>query len=137
PSRSKMLLSWLLCSVSLLQISSTLVQNLQLDQGLVNPPSCRTWVRSSPASRPVDLPDDPIEDHFLLDTGAYDEDAGQSLQLSGRSMRGPRRCTLHQQSCLGFPKLPCCDPCDQCYCRFFNAFCYCRRVGHACSARSA
>lgn len=49
-------------------------------------------------------------------------------------MRSPRRCIPHQQSCLGYP-LPCCDPCDTCYCRFFNAICYCRRVGHACPPR--
>lgn len=55
-------------------------------------------------------------------------------QLQGRAMRSPRRCIPHQQSCLGYP-LPCCDPCDTCYCRFFNAICYCRRVGHACPPR--
>lgn len=50
---------------------------------------------------------------------------------ASRAMRSARRCIRHQQSCLGFP-LPCCDACDTCYCRFFNAICYCRRVGHAC-----
>ncbi|XP_072321384.1 agouti-related protein [Eucyclogobius newberryi] len=130
----------LLCSLSLLRLSSALVQNLQLDQGpggarLVHPPFLSD-VERAPASLSMDLPDEPIEDHFLLDTGSYDEDPGSSLQLSGRSMRVPRRCILHQQSCLAVPKLPCCDPCDQCYCRFFNAFCYCRRVGHVCLPRS-
>ncbi|XP_020782449.2 agouti-related protein [Boleophthalmus pectinirostris] len=130
----------LLCFLPLLRFTSALVQNLQLDPGpggarLVHPPFLSEDDRA-PAPLSVDLPDDPIEDHFLLDTGSYDEEPGASLQLSGRSMRVPRRCILHQQSCLGVPKLPCCDPCDQCYCRFFNAFCYCRRVGHACSPRS-
>ncbi|KAK5873461.1 hypothetical protein PBY51_018498 [Eleginops maclovinus] len=72
-------------------------------------------------------------DDSLMDTGSYDEDSS-ALQLLGRSMRSSRRCIAHQQSCLGFP-LPCCDACDTCYCRFFNAICYCRRVGHACPPR--
>ncbi|XP_023255161.1 uncharacterized protein LOC111667241 isoform X1 [Seriola lalandi dorsalis] len=62
------------------------------------------------------------------------QDSSAALQLQGRAMRSPRRCIPHQQSCLGYP-LPCCDPCDTCYCRFFNAICYCRRVGHACPPR--
>ncbi|KFV71055.1 Agouti-related protein, partial [Dryobates pubescens] len=31
------------------------------------------------------------------------------------------------ESCLG-QQVPCCDPCATCYCRFFNAFCYCRKI---------
>ncbi len=62
------------------------------------------------------------------------QDTSAALQLQGRAMRSPRRCIPHQQSCLGYP-LPCCDPCDTCYCRFFNAICYCRRVGHTCTPR--
>uniref|UniRef100_UPI001CD81B6B agouti-related protein n=1 Tax=Solea senegalensis TaxID=28829 RepID=UPI001CD81B6B len=85
----------------------------------------------TPIQNPALLRVDSVEDHFLLDAGSYDEDSA-SLQLQGRAMRSPRRCIPHQQSCLGYP-LPCCDPCDTCYCRFFNAICYCRRVGHACS----
>ncbi|KAJ7994520.1 hypothetical protein DPEC_G00250330 [Dallia pectoralis] len=71
------------------------------------------------------------EQLMMVDTGSYDEDAAESVQLQSRAMRVPRRCVPHQQSCLGHP-LPCCDPCDSCYCRFFNAFCYCRRVGQSC-----
>uniref|UniRef100_A0A3Q2Z4C5 Agouti domain-containing protein n=1 Tax=Hippocampus comes TaxID=109280 RepID=A0A3Q2Z4C5_HIPCM len=68
---------------------------------------------------------------FLMEAESYDQDGSAS-----RAMRSARRCIRHQQSCLGFP-LPCCDACDTCYCRFFNAICYCRRVGHACpSART-
>ncbi|TNN31242.1 Agouti-related protein [Liparis tanakae] len=74
-----------------------------------------------------------MEDRFLMDAGSYDEDSA-AVELQGRAMRSPRRCIPNQQSCLGYP-LPCCDPCDTCYCRFFNANCYCRRVGRACSAR--
>uniref|UniRef100_A0AAV2LNI2 Agouti domain-containing protein n=1 Tax=Knipowitschia caucasica TaxID=637954 RepID=A0AAV2LNI2_KNICA len=125
----------LILSLSLLSLSSGLVQNLHLDQGpgrLLQPPLLSGVER--PPDLSLDPPEDSIDDRFLLDRGSYDEDPGPSLQLSGRSMRGPRRCILHQQSCLGVPKLPCCDPCDQCYCRFFNAFCYCRRVGQACSS---
>ncbi|XP_051920133.1 agouti-related protein [Hippocampus zosterae] len=68
---------------------------------------------------------------FLMEAESYDQDGSAS-----RAMRSTRRCIRHQQSCLGFP-LPCCDACDTCYCRFFNAICYCRRVGHSCpSART-
>ncbi|XP_077419055.1 agouti-related protein [Vanacampus margaritifer] len=68
---------------------------------------------------------------FLTEAESYDQDASAL-----RAMRSARRCVRHQQSCLGLA-LPCCDACDTCYCRFFNAICYCRRVGHACpSART-
>uniref|UniRef100_A0AAY5K7A9 Agouti-related protein n=1 Tax=Esox lucius TaxID=8010 RepID=A0AAY5K7A9_ESOLU len=60
------------------------------------------------------------------------QDAAEAVLLQSRAQRPPRRCVPHQQSCLGHP-LPCCDPCDTCYCRFFNAFCYCRRVGQSCA----
>ncbi|XP_010009425.1 PREDICTED: agouti-related protein [Nestor notabilis] len=39
----------------------------------------------------------------------------------------PRRCVRLLESCLG-QQVPCCDPCATCYCRFFNAFCYCRKI---------
>ncbi|XP_047437066.1 agouti-related protein [Mugil cephalus] len=137
----------LLCcwSFSLLQLSSGLVHgNIQLDEGLVpgrhNEPSYLADAERSHAPDPVHesslLPMDSVEDHFLMEPGSYDEDSSAAaLQLQGRSMRSmPRRCIPHQQSCLGYP-LPCCEPCDTCYCRFFNAICYCRRVGHACPTR--
>ncbi|KAK7944309.1 hypothetical protein WMY93_000037 [Mugilogobius chulae] len=66
----------LLCSLSLLRISSALVQNLQLDQSpggarLVHQPFLSDAdVERAPASISMDLPEEPIEDHFLLDTGS-------------------------------------------------------------------
>ncbi|NXX17128.1 AGRP protein, partial [Podargus strigoides] len=45
----------------------------------------------------------------------------------GREERSPRRCVRLLESCLGH-QVPCCDPCATCYCRFFNAFCYCRKI---------
>ncbi|XP_077569570.1 uncharacterized protein LOC144194387 [Stigmatopora nigra] len=54
-----------------------------------------------------------------------------SSDEASRWSRSPRRCVRHQQSCMS-STLPCCDACDTCYCRFFKAFCYCRRVGHVC-----
>ncbi|XP_008507643.2 agouti-related protein [Equus asinus] len=52
------------------------------------------------------------------------------LDLEGREQRSPRRCVRLHESCLGH-QVPCCDPCATCYCRFFNAFCYCRKLGTA------
>ncbi|KFR09948.1 Agouti-related protein, partial [Opisthocomus hoazin] len=49
------------------------------------------------------------------------------LQAAGREERSPRRCVRLLESCLG-QQVPCCDPCATCYCRFFNAFCYCRKI---------
>ncbi|NXR42627.1 AGRP protein, partial [Zosterops hypoxanthus] len=49
------------------------------------------------------------------------------LQAEGREERSPRRCVRLLESCLG-QQIPCCDPCATCYCRFFNAFCYCRKI---------
>ncbi|XP_078100529.1 agouti-related protein [Sander vitreus] len=140
-----MFVSALLCcfSFSLLRLSSSLVQgNLQLDDGA---PAGRRGngaylsdLERSHAPDPLRdsalLPVDSAEDRFLMDAASYDEDLSAALQLQGRAMRSPRRCIPHQQSCLGYP-LPCCDTCDTCYCRFFNAICYCRRVGHACPPR--
>ncbi|KAM6950879.1 agouti-related protein [Lycodopsis pacificus] len=133
-----MLGSVLLCcwSFSLLRLSSSLVDgNIQLDDGRRGDASYLSDIERSHAPvsvhDPALLPVDSLEDHFLMDAVSYDEDSSAALQLQGRAMRSPRRCIPHQQSCLGYP-LPCCDPCDTCYCRFFNAICYCRRVGHAC-----
>ncbi|XP_017596298.1 PREDICTED: agouti-related protein [Corvus brachyrhynchos] len=39
----------------------------------------------------------------------------------------PQQPSLLLESCLGH-QIPCCDPCATCYCRFFNAFCYCRKI---------
>ncbi|KAG8143804.1 hypothetical protein E2320_000964 [Naja naja] len=49
-----------------------------------------------------------------------------ALQGQEREGRSPRRCVRVQESCLGH-KLPCCDPCATCYCRFFNANCFCKK----------
>ncbi|XP_004704669.1 agouti-related protein [Echinops telfairi] len=59
----------------------------------------------------------------------------QALDPQGREQRSSRRCVRLHESCLGH-QVPCCDPCATCYCRFFNAFCYCRKLGtttHPCS----
>ncbi|XP_032925549.1 agouti-related protein isoform X1 [Catharus ustulatus] len=48
------------------------------------------------------------------------------LQVEGREERSPRRCVRLLESCIG--QIPCCDPCATCYCRFFNAVCYCRKI---------
>ncbi|XP_042294527.1 agouti-related protein [Sceloporus undulatus] len=48
----------------------------------------------------------------------------------------PRRCVRLQESCVG-QRLPCCDPCAACYCRFFNANCFCKRFGAPASSASA
>ncbi|NWS29638.1 AGRP protein, partial [Polioptila caerulea] len=53
--------------------------------------------------------------------------ASTELQAEGREERSPRRCVRLLESCLGH-QIPCCDPCATCYCRFFNAFCYCRKI---------
>ncbi|XP_072237262.1 agouti-related protein isoform X1 [Leuresthes tenuis] len=157
----------LLCcwSLSLLRLSSSLVHgNIELDEGPVSGRHTDTAYLSDlershatlSVQDPALLPVDSVEDHFLMDTGSYDEvqypdlffkpvaclsspvsvlqDSSATLQLQGRAMRSSRRCIPHKQSCLGYP-LPCCDPCDTCYCRFFNAICYCRRVGHTCPPR--
>ncbi|XP_039985799.1 agouti-related protein [Xiphias gladius] len=132
----------LLCcwSFSLLRLSSSLVHGkIQLDDGPVAGRRTETSYMSDigrghaldPGHDSALLPVNSVENHFLMDAGSYDEDSSAALQLQGRAMRSSRRCIPHQQSCLGYP-LPCCDPCDTCYCRFFNAICYCRRVGHAC-----
>ncbi|KAA0723396.1 Agouti-related protein [Triplophysa tibetana] len=71
------------------------------------------------------------EDKMIEVLGFYDEDGGKAVQLQRRGTRSPSRCIPHQQSCLGH-HLPCCNPCDTCYCRFFKAFCYCRSMDHTC-----
>ncbi|XP_059238845.1 agouti-related protein [Mustela nigripes] len=58
------------------------------------------------------------------------EALSEVLDPEGRESRSPRRCVRLHESCLGH-QVPCCDPCATCYCRFFNAFCYCRKLGTA------
>ncbi|EHB17024.1 Agouti-related protein [Heterocephalus glaber] len=58
------------------------------------------------------------------------EALAEVLDAQSREPRTPRRCVRVHESCLG-QQVPCCDPCATCYCRFFNAFCYCRKLGTA------
>ncbi|XP_045844576.1 agouti-related protein [Meles meles] len=58
------------------------------------------------------------------------EALAEVLDPEGREPRSPRRCVRLHESCLGH-QVPCCDPCATCYCRFFNASCYCRKLGTA------
>ncbi|NXM35245.1 AGRP protein, partial [Oxyruncus cristatus] len=68
-------------------------------------------------------------DGDLVRRGVVPEPQASSteLQAAGREERSPRRCVRLLESCLGH-QVPCCDPCATCYCRFFNAFCYCRKI---------
>ncbi|NWH33052.1 AGRP protein, partial [Chloropsis hardwickii] len=66
---------------------------------------------------------DPVQRGSLLEAQA----SSTELQAEGREERSPRRCVRLLESCLGH-QIPCCDPCATCYCRFFNAFCYCRKI---------
>ncbi|XP_077376528.1 agouti-related protein [Festucalex cinctus] len=121
---------WFLC---LLAVSSaTLLRprdprpHLQLDtEWSLLERSRDTEARHEPA-HDVDDDNEVHAGDFLMEVESYDQD-----ESAPRALRSARRCIRHQQSCLGFA-LPCCDACDTCYCRFFNAICYCRRVGHAC-----
>ncbi|XP_054026118.1 agouti-related protein [Dryobates pubescens] len=65
----------------------------------------------------------------LVQRGSVSQPQASSteLQAAGREERSPRRCVRLLESCLG-QQVPCCDPCATCYCRFFNAFCYCRKI---------
>ncbi|XP_066099639.1 agouti-related protein isoform X1 [Saccopteryx bilineata] len=58
------------------------------------------------------------------------KDLAEVLDPERREPRSLRRCVRLHESCLGH-QVPCCDPCATCYCRFFNAFCYCRKLGTA------
>ncbi|XP_077148861.1 agouti-related protein [Ranitomeya variabilis] len=79
-------------------------------------------------------------DVFRIDTGAAEESLIEdysmvdpralSLEASSREERSPRRCVQLLESCVGH--LPCCSPCATCYCRFFNAICYCRKTSTNC-----
>ncbi|XP_063293817.1 agouti-related protein [Pelobates fuscus] len=68
--------------------------------------------------------EDQMEDYSLLDPRAL------SLEVASREERSPRRCVQLLESCVGH--LPCCSPCATCYCRFFNAFCYCKKTSTNC-----
>ncbi|XP_009081839.1 PREDICTED: agouti-related protein [Acanthisitta chloris] len=66
-------------------------------------------------------------DGDLAQRGSVLQPEASSTELQGREERSPRRCVRLLESCLGH-QVPCCDPCATCYCRFFNAFCYCRKI---------
>ncbi|XP_010085332.1 PREDICTED: agouti-related protein [Pterocles gutturalis] len=59
------------------------------------------------------------------------EQMAQEVQEANGDLRGsmlePQVTVRLLESCLGH-QVPCCDPCATCYCRFFNAFCYCRKI---------
>ncbi|XP_067853551.1 agouti-related protein [Heptranchias perlo] len=75
----------------------------------------------------VDLvKEDRVSENIMLDP----EVISNALEID-RSERSPRRCVRHLESCFG-RTLPCCDPCAICSCRFFNAICYCRKIGNSC-----
>ncbi|KAM3877460.1 agouti-related protein-like [Diretmus argenteus] len=141
-----MFTSLLLCcwTCSLIRVSSALVHGgVQPEDGRTSPRRTELSFlsdveKSHPSRAELALfSAESLEEQLMMDAESYDEspqDVAEALQLQGRAMRSPRRCTPHQQSCLGHA-LPCCDPCDTCYCRFFNAICYCRRVGQSCAHR--
>ncbi|XP_053550758.1 agouti-related protein [Bombina bombina] len=103
-----------------------------INNGRYNYPSFRRNVKESALAVPGGLP----RSEFLrLDTGADEElledyslldPQDLSLETSSREERSPRRCVQLLESCVGH--VPCCSPCATCYCRFFNAFCYCRKT---------
>uniref|UniRef100_A0A8C8ZE98 Agouti-related protein n=1 Tax=Prolemur simus TaxID=1328070 RepID=A0A8C8ZE98_PROSS len=70
------------------------------------------------------------EEALLQEAEAEAEALAEVLHPQDREPRSPRRCVRLHESCLG-QQVPCCDPCATCYCRFFNAFCYCRKLGTA------
>uniref|UniRef100_A0A3P9MZ02 Agouti domain-containing protein n=1 Tax=Poecilia reticulata TaxID=8081 RepID=A0A3P9MZ02_POERE len=119
----------LLCcaSSSLLQPAASLVHGgIRLDDGpaaAVRPDAAYLAdIDRGHAPSPLQdgglLPVDSEEDRLLMEVGSNNEDSS-ALQQQGRAVRSPRRCIPHQQFCLGY-SLPCCDPCDTCYCRFYN-----------------
>ncbi|XP_044289871.1 agouti-related protein [Varanus komodoensis] len=94
-------------------------------------PSLLQTARETPADLEQLVLEMPIvRDILLLDpSSAEPQMSPAALQAQGReerSPRSPRRCVRLQESCLGH-KLPCCDPCAACYCRFFNANCFCKK----------
>ncbi|CAL8404123.1 unnamed protein product [Boreogadus saida] len=131
-------------ALSILHLSHGLVHgDMPLDGGQpshrrLEPSYISEIVKTQPSRVDSDILEADTVEQLMIDAQSYDEDTSQemteALQLQSRTMRSPRRCVPHQQSCLGH-QLPCCDPCDTCYCRFFNAICYCRRVGQSCSHR--
>ncbi|KAG8437715.1 hypothetical protein GDO86_008429 [Hymenochirus boettgeri] len=142
-----MINSVLLCMAVMQTIQSTLTSEnhngrLQaltsaMDQGKYNYPSLLRKVKESALAIPGGL----AKTEFIkLDTRAEEEDLVEdyglldprplSLEASSREERSPRRCVQLLESCVGH--LPCCSPCATCYCRFFNAFCYCRKTSTNC-----
>ncbi|XP_061449642.1 agouti-related protein isoform X2 [Rhineura floridana] len=71
------------------------------------------------------------QDDLVPDTNVMEAQQmlSRALPAQGREERSPRRCVRLQESCLGH-KLPCCDPCATCYCRFFNANCFCKKFSN-------
>ncbi|KAJ7312051.1 hypothetical protein JRQ81_006384 [Phrynocephalus forsythii] len=81
---------------------------------------------------PLALETPVAEDDHVPDASEMESQASSPDRRESRSPPPPppRRCVRLQESCLGH-KLPCCDPCATCYCRFFNANCFCKRFSSA------
>ena len=60
------------------------------------------------------------------------KDLAEVLDPEGCKPHSPCRCMRLHESYLG-QQLPRSDPCAMCHCRFFNAFCYCCKLGTAAS----
>ncbi|XP_075693661.1 agouti-related protein [Rhinoderma darwinii] len=105
--------------------------------GRYNYPGLLRKVKESGLLMPASLA---RSDILKMDTGAVEEDLMEdysfvdpralSLEVSSREERSPRRCVQLHESCVGH--LPCCNPCATCYCRFFNAVCYCKKTSTNC-----
>ncbi|KAM6430755.1 agouti-related protein [Liasis olivaceus] len=96
------------------------------DAGRSSSPSLMEMVKEEhiPDFKQVALEMPIAQDDLMPEAGMMMMSA--ALQAQQREERSLRRCVRIQESCLGH-KLPCCDPCATCYCRFFNANCFCKK----------
>ncbi|XP_054856369.1 agouti-related protein [Eublepharis macularius] len=107
------------------------VGSLLEEAGRVSYPSLLQLVKEAPPDfeqLALQMPiaqDDLVPEASMIDAQML----SSALQAQGREERSPRRCVRLQESCLGH-KLPCCDPCATCYCRFFNANCFCKKFSN-------
>ncbi|XP_063168864.1 agouti-related protein [Candoia aspera] len=126
----------LLLSLGLLQVALALLASshsrldergpIMEDAGRPNSPSLTEMFKEVhvPDFKQVALEMPIAQDDLVPEAGMMMMSA--ALQAQQREARSPRRCVRIQESCLGH-KLPCCDPCATCYCRFFNANCFCKK----------
>ncbi|KAG7488283.1 hypothetical protein MATL_G00033530 [Megalops atlanticus] len=98
-------------------------KNTDADESLKDPPSVETgvWIQGKTKT-------------LFARRGVQEQQRLRAAKTKPELVAPVKRCSRVMESCV--PNTPCCDPCASCHCRFFNAICYCWRLGRHCQKKT-